>query len=353
MHRERVLMGRISVNMTSTAQRRQPSRAAKLRVKPEPESEPKDEPGIKRELPSPELPSEGGMPRKRGVSPVDLDLPEKMKKKRKSEDPQVLQARKIKSYTQHNHQSPFPTFAHPTPAECKLAHRILAQLHGPRERPTSVVASSTVAGCGASPCVLDALVRTILSQNTSSANSSRAFRSLAATYGHDAAPARWAAVVAGGQPRLEETIRSGGLARVKSRVILSLLEQVHARYGIYSLDHLHRAGSADEAMRELLSFRGVGPKTASCVLLFSLGRASFAVDTHVWRITDLLGWRPADATRDETHLHLDARIPDEDKYGLHVLMVTHGRNCAECKAGGRAYGRCELRKAFCTAHDDD
>ncbi|RYC53841.1 hypothetical protein CHU98_g12368, partial [Xylaria longipes] len=38
--------------------------------------------------------------------------------------------------------------------------------------------------------------------------------------------------------------------------------------------------------------------------------------------------------------------PDEDKYGLHVLMVRHGKDCAECRAGGKRLGRCELRKAF-------
>jgi endonuclease III len=99
-------------------------------------------------------------------------------------------------------------------------------------------------------------------------------------------------------------------------------------------------------MSEMLSFQGVGPKTASCVLLFCLQRESFAVDTHVWRISGLLGWRPKEASRDDTHAHLDVRIPDEDKYGLHILMVTHGKKCDECRAGGKNLGKCELRMAF-------
>ena len=99
-------------------------------------------------------------------------------------------------------------------------------------------------------------------------------------------------------------------------------------------------------MRELISFKGVGPKTASCVLLFCVGRDSFAVDTHVHRLTGMLGWRPGTASRDETFAHLDVRIPDELKYGLHVLFVEHGRKCPECKAGGKVLGKCELRKAF-------
>jgi hypothetical protein len=39
-------------------------------------------------------------------------------------------------------------------------------------------------------------------------------------------------------------------------------------------------------------------------------------------------------------------IPDEDKYGLHILLVNHGKRCDECKAGGKNSGKCELRKAF-------
>ena len=42
-------------------------------------------------------------------------------------------------------------------------------------------------------------------------------------------------------------------------------------------------------------------------------------------------------------------IPDEDKYGLHILLVTHGKRCEECKAGGKNLGKCELRKAFRSA----
>ena len=253
-----------------------------------------------------------------------------------------LQAKKLKTYSQYANQSPFPDFLHPTAAEAKLAHRILSNLHGARTRPKEVVASTTRAGCGDSPSVLDALVRTILSQNTSDTNSSRAKRSMDQAYG---ASDKWDDIVDGGEAKLQEAIKCGGLSVVKSKVIISILRQVKQKYGEYSLDHLHTA-SSEEAMSEMLAFQGVGPKTASCVLLFCLKRESFAVDTHVWRIAGLLGWRPKSASRDETHAHLDVRIPDEDKYGLHILMVTHGKRCEECKAGGKNLGKCELRKAF-------
>ncbi|KPI43486.1 putative DNA glycosylase [Cyphellophora attinorum] len=155
----------------------------------------------------------------------------------------------------------------------------------------------------------------------------------------------WEAIVKGGQSKLQEAIKCGGLSVVKSRVIISILNQVHEKYGKYSLDHLHTT-STEDAMTELISFQGVGPKTASCVLLFCLQREDFAVDTHVYRITGLLGWRPQKANREETYAHLNVRVPDEDKYGLHILLVGHGKKCDECKAGGRNVGKCELRKAF-------
>lgn len=291
------------------------------------ESKIKKEP--KQSLPNPSTSSSSPPPKTE-----EEPSPRKRSKKNPPSNPEDLQARKLKSYSQYANKSPFPTFAHPTPSESHLALRILSSLHGARQRPAALIAPSTTAGCGDSPSVLDALVRTILSQNTSGANSTRAKLSMDQVYHRSD---NWAAIVQGGQAKLEAAIRCGGLAVVKSKVILRILEQAHAKYGEYSLDHLHDAAT-DDAYREMLSFQGVGPKTASCVLLFCLRRESFAVDTHVWRIAGLLGWRPRDAGREATQAHLEVRVPDQDKYGLHVLMIMHGKRCGECKAGGRVAG---------------
>ncbi|KIP03104.1 hypothetical protein PHLGIDRAFT_130345 [Phlebiopsis gigantea 11061_1 CR5-6] len=94
------------------------------------------------------------------------------------------------------------------------------------------------------------------------------------------------------------------------------------------------------AMRALVAFDGVGPKTAACVLLFCLGRAAFPVDTHVFRLARLLGWVPPRADRVAAQAHLDLRVPPELKRGLHVLMVTHGRRCKGC----RGKGACPLKE---------
>ncbi|EFY99830.1 HhH-GPD superfamily base excision DNA repair protein [Metarhizium robertsii] len=254
----------------------------------------------------------------------------------------ILKERKLKSFSAFSKKSPYPDFARPTAEECRAAHKILAKRHGERLRPEEVVAPTNAAGCGDSPSVLDALVRTILSQNTSNKNSTRAKLSMDEEYGGSD---KWEEIANGGQARLEKSIQTGGLAATKSKVIIGILQQTKAKYGLYSLDHLFEA-SDEDAMKEMISFQGVGPKTASCVLLFCLQRPSFAVDTHVHRITGLLGWRPAAAGREETQAHLDAVVPDEEKYPLHVLFVTHGRQCEECKAGGSNAKTCELRRVF-------
>ncbi|KAK8093475.1 hypothetical protein PG997_000160 [Apiospora hydei] len=319
---------------------RRGTKRVKKEVKEEEEAFSDDEPPTKRRAVKTESPS----PSKR--TKAKKSSTSSTPKKSQDEKAAELQARKLKSYTQFANASPFPDHAHPTPAECKLAHRILATLHGEKKRPTEPLtqAPQDRAGCGDAPSVLDALVRTILSQNTSDANSSRAKRSMDQVYGGSD---RWDAIVAGGQAKLEKTIQSGGLAANKSRTILAVLEEAHKRYGKYSLDHLF-GKSDEEAMAEMLGFRGVGPKTASCVLLFCMGRESFAVDTHVYRLAGLLGWLPRNGkcSREQAQAHLDARVPDEDKYGLHVLLIRHGKACAECRAGGRSVGKCELRKAF-------
>ncbi|KAK8849846.1 hypothetical protein IAR55_005182 [Kwoniella newhampshirensis] len=281
--------------------------------------------------------------------PIKEPLP---KRQRVKKDPEssvkrqhaalTLREKKAKLHAESLADEPFPTFPRPSAQDSHLAHSILCSLHGKRVRPAEVVASKDRAGCGDSPSVLDALVRTILSQNTSDANSTRAKLSMDRVYGGSD---EWDKIAAGGKEKLQEAIKCGGLSVVKSKVILNILDQVKGKYGAYSLDHLHKA-ETDDAMQELLSFDGVGPKTASCVLLFSLGREDFAVDTHVHRITGLLGWRPKTANREQTYHHLNKRIPDEEKYGLHILLVTHGKRCDECKAGGRYMGKCELRKAF-------
>jgi endonuclease III len=172
--------------------------------------------------------------------------------------------------------SPFPHFVHPTPEECRAVDAALVNVHGNRVRPKEMNLNALGANCGEVPSVLDALVRTILSQNTNNKNSSTAKQSLDKTFG----PGNFEAVRAAPLEEVVDALRCGGLANIKGGRIKQILDEVYEKYGTLSLDHLHGV-SDDEAKRELMAFDGVGPKTASCVLLFCLRRDSFAVDTHV------------------------------------------------------------------------
>ncbi|KAE9394743.1 DNA glycosylase [Gymnopus androsaceus JB14] len=252
------------------------------------------------------------------------------------ESPHRVKKRKLlDSYVS---ESPFPEFPHPTPSEAYAVLDILSKAY-PQYATAPVAldpkfASNSAATCGNTPNVIDSLIGTILSQNTSGKNSSRAKASLDATFGN------FAAIASSSREAVVEAIRQGGLANKKAATIQNLLKSIEQRYGEYSLQHLAEAGedgqklSDEDIMKELTSYDGVGPKTASCVLMFCLGRDSFAVDTHIFRISKVLGWIPSSADRILAQAHLDKRLPAEVKYGLHVLMIQHGRTCKGCKKSG-------------------
>ena len=165
---------------------------------------------------------------------------------------------------------------------------------------------------------LDGLIGTILSQNTSDTNSHRAFASLVHRF------SAWEAVAAAPVEEIEDAIRSGGLARQKAARIRSLLQAIEHERGTLSLDFLAAMPDA-EAWRYLAAFKGVGPKTAACVLLFDLGRQVFPVDTHIHRIASRLGWLPEGCSDKAAHEILGALIAPELRYSLHVHLIEHGR----------------------------
>ena len=159
---------------------------------------------------------------------------------------------------------------------------------------------------------------TILSQNTTDVNSHRAFASLKAAF------PTWEAVRTADPAAVEESIRSGGLAATKTARIQIILNTLHAERGECSLEFLRSLPNA-EVVAQLRAFKGVGAKTAACVLLFAMRRPDFAVDTHVWKIAMALGWVPKAFDRDQTYEALNAAVPDELKFELHVLLVEDGK----------------------------
>jgi endonuclease-3 len=183
---------------------------------------------------------------------------------------------------------------------------------------------------------LGGLIETILSQNTSDVNSERAYRQLRAAF------PTWEAVRDAPTAVVAEAIRSGGLAQLKAERIQQVLRGLSERQqgGSPSLDVL-RTLDLDEAETYLRALPGVGPKTAAAVLLFSLGRPAFPVDTHVWRVTRRLGLVGPRVSAEQAHAVLVGLIPLDWRHTMHVDLIGHGRKI--CHAQSPACARCTLR----------
>ncbi len=74
-----------------------------------------------------------------------------------------------------------------------------------------------------------------------------------------------------------------------------------------------------------MQIEGVGPKTASTVLLFAFRKRLFPVDTHIHRIARRLGWVAETASAEKTHETLEPLIPDEAHFRLHINLIRFGR----------------------------
>jgi endonuclease-3 len=274
--------------------------------------------------------------RSRGVEKdkVITDIKMEIKSEIKAE---IVKLTKGKAKALKEGDSPFPEFSRPSRDDCVSVVESLTAIHGIKEAQNSIRP------------VLDSLIRTILSQNTTDKTSMIAFQNL-----KNVCPT-WKSTLAASDSVIEEAIRFGGLAEIKTKRIRIILEDILSRHGDKcvkgepSLEWM-RALPTNEVKAELSAYKGVGPKTISCVLMFAMERAEFPVDTHVWHITKKLGWVPPSCSRETCYEHLNSRVPDEFKFALHVLLVDHGKQCKACSKGGGKSAKgedvpCPLRKA--------
>jgi endonuclease III len=141
---------------------------------------------------------------------------------------------------------------------------------------------------------------------------------------------------------IQRAIARGGLSHRKARGIRAIMDRITTEFGRPSLAPLARWDD-QECESFLTSLPLVGRKTARCVMLFSLDRAVFPVDTHCWRISRRLGWTsstraaPTDRDMDE----LQDWIPAELRRQLHVALIGFGR--ATCRADRPRCGECPIR----------
>jgi endonuclease-3 len=189
---------------------------------------------------------------------------------------------------------------------------------------------------------VDELVSTILSQNTNDTNRDRAFHALRRRF------PTWELVRDADVLEVIVAIRPAGLGNQKGPRIQQVLKAITSERGALDIDFLNDL-PLEEARAWLTKFKGVGPKTAAIVLLFSLGRPAFPVDTHIYRVSGRTGLRPEEMTVEEAHPYLEGLFPPESYYACHLNIIRLGREiCAARKPNCPA---CPLKTLCQYAHE--
>jgi endonuclease-3 len=178
---------------------------------------------------------------------------------------------------------------------------------------------------------LTMLIRIILSQATTDANSRRTYQNLRRRF------KTWESVLAAENGEVAEAIRLGGLANQKTKVIKDLLQKLKETHNTLSLKFIEKVPN-EEARDFLQNFRGIGPKTVACTLLFACHKEVFPLDTHIFRVFKRMGILPERITDTKAHIFLDELVPKGKFYSLHVNVIRLGRKicrpreplCDEC-----------------------
>jgi endonuclease-3 len=180
---------------------------------------------------------------------------------------------------------------------------------------------------------MEELVSCMLSQHTTDATSFPTFTKLRETFPD------WHDVVEAGPERLADVIRGAGLANQKSKNIIGALQKIHEACGEYSLEFL-RPQSTAAAREWLMTLPGVGPKTASIVLCFAMGRPAIPVDTHVYRVSWRIGVIPEGIGENKAHDLLLELVPSDLAFRYHTALIQHGR--LTCRAPSPLCDKCEV-----------
>lgn len=169
---------------------------------------------------------------------------------------------------------------------------------------------------------LDELLFIICSLKTDERKYRSTFRSLKKAY------PTFVALSSASEDEIARAIKEGGLYAQKATTIKRLINIIVANFGKLTLSPLNRM--SDEACENfLVSLPGIGKKTARCVIMYSLERQVFPVDTHCWRISNRIGWvtwkKRDTSCRQQDMDRLQELIPPEHRFSLHVNMISLGR----------------------------
>lgn len=181
---------------------------------------------------------------------------------------------------------------------------------------------------------IDELILTVISQNTSWHNTYRAYTRLRKNFSD------WEEVASSPLRKIQKSLRPGGLYRQKARYIKEILNIIKQREGKISLERLKKMDT-DGALKYLLSLPGVGEKTAKCVILFSLGKPTLPVDTHIFRVSTRIGLIGRNSNIKQAHEKLAKIVPPDFYFDFHTKMIIHGRRY--CKPHNPLCEECFLR----------
>ena len=123
-----------------------------------------------------------------------------------------------------------------------------------------------------------------------------------------------AAMVALGEDRVREAIKTIGLFRTKAKNVIALSQILLDRHG----------GTVPNDREALESLPGVGRKTANVVLNTAFGEPTIAVDTHIFRVSNRMGLAPG-KTVEEVEQWLLKRVPKHFRLNAHHWLILHGR----------------------------
>ena len=191
--------------------------------------------------------------------------------------------------------------------------------------------------------VLECLILTILSQNTTDVNRDRGYAEL-----KDRFPT-WEAVLQADVKAIAVAIRLAGLGNQKSRTIKDFLSWLKAERGELSLEFIHDM-ETEAALELLCQHKGIGIKTACVTLSFACGREVFPVDTHILRISKRLGLIPSNCSAEKAHQVLPPIVPEGKAYPFHMNLIYFGRQI--CDARKPLCERCPLTH-HCLYYEDN
>jgi endonuclease-3 len=134
-----------------------------------------------------------------------------------------------------------------------------------------------------------------------------------------------------GEARLKDHVRTIGLYNTKARNIIRLSEILMQEHG----------GEVPRDRESLQKLPGVGRKTANVVLNVAFGQPTIAVDTHIFRLCNRTGLAPG-KTPDAVEQVLEQRVPEKYKLHAHHWLILHGRHV--CKARKPDCPACVVRE---------